>query len=56
METVLPDGFLRIHKSFIVPLAKISHFTSTSVRLINQQEFTIGRTYKEAVMKVLKSK
>ncbi|MBC7935030.1 MAG: response regulator transcription factor, partial [Rhizobacter sp.] len=30
IETVLPDGFIRIHKSFIVPLAKISEFTSTS--------------------------
>ncbi|MBC7935858.1 MAG: response regulator transcription factor, partial [Rhizobacter sp.] len=54
IETVLPDGFIRIHKSFIVPLAKISAFTSTSVTLKNKMEFTIGRTYKEEVMNALK--
>jgi two-component system, LytTR family, response regulator LytT len=52
-ENVLPPGFIRIHKSFIVPLAKISKFTSTSLILNNKKEFTIGRTYKEEVMSVL---
>lgn len=54
IENLLPEGFIRIHKSFIVPLANISAFTSTSVTLKNKMEFTIGRTYKEEVMKVLK--
>jgi two-component system, LytTR family, response regulator LytT len=56
MENILPAGFIRIHKSFIIPLAKISQFTSASVTLRNKKEFTIGRTYKEEVMKVLKMK
>lgn len=56
IENVLPSGFIRIHKSFIVPLDKISQFTSTAVTLKNNQEFTIGRTYKEEVMRVLKLK
>jgi two-component system, LytTR family, response regulator LytT len=56
LENVLPDGFIRVHKSFIIPLAKISQFTSTSVTLTNKKEFTIGRTYKDEVMKVLKAK
>lgn len=56
MENFLPDGFIRIHKSFIIPLDKISQFTSTTVTLHNKKEFTIGRKYKEEVMKVLKMK
>jgi two-component system, LytTR family, response regulator LytT len=54
IENILPDGFIRIHKSFIIPVAKIGQFTSTSVTLNNKKEFTIGRTYKDEVMKVLK--
>jgi two-component system, LytTR family, response regulator LytT len=51
IENVLPEGFIRIHKSFIVPLAKVQQFTATSLTLSNKKEFTIGRTYKEEVMK-----
>jgi two-component system, LytTR family, response regulator LytT len=54
IDNLLPKGFIRVHKSFIVPLAKISSFSSTSVTLKNKTEFTIGRTYKDEVMKVLK--
>ncbi len=54
IENVLPDGFIRIHKSFIVPLAKIGAFNSTSVTLKSKMEFTIGRMYKEQVMNTLK--
>jgi two-component system, LytTR family, response regulator LytT len=56
IDNILPAGFIRIHKSFIVPLDRIIQFTSTSVTLKNNQEFTIGRTYKEEVMRVLKVK
>jgi two-component system, LytTR family, response regulator LytT len=56
MNNMLPEGFLRIHKSFIIPFAKITAFTSTSVMLANKKEFTIGRTYKEEVMKALRIK
>jgi two-component system, LytTR family, response regulator LytT len=56
IEKILPAGFIRIHKSFIIPLDKVSQFTSATVTLSNKKEFTIGRTYKEEVMRVLKMK
>jgi two-component system, LytTR family, response regulator LytT len=54
IENILPHGFIRIHKSFIIPVSRVSGFTSTSVTLNNNKEFTIGRTYKDDVMKVLR--
>lgn len=55
MENLLPSGFLRIHKSFILPLSKINSFTSTTITHKNNMEFTIGRSYKDDVMGVLKN-
>ncbi len=45
--------FLRIHKSYIVSVNCIQSFNSRSIN-ISKQELPIGRTYKDAVMKVLK--
>lgn len=51
----LPDEkFMRIHKSFIVPIEKISSFNARSVN-IGKTELPIGRTYKERVIDKLKS-
>jgi two-component system, LytTR family, response regulator LytT len=55
IESVLPEGFIRIHKSFIVPLSRIKSFVSTAVTLNDGKEFPIGRTYKEEVIKVLRA-
>jgi len=53
IEDKLPsDRFLRIHKSFIVPLSKIQAFTSTTVE-IDSRELPIGRSYKSIVLKTL---
>jgi DNA-binding LytR/AlgR family response regulator len=53
IEEKLPgEQFIRIHKSFIVPLAKINAFSSTSVEVDNK-ELPIGRSYKNMVMKTL---
>ena len=53
LEEQLPAGkFLRIHRSFIVPVSKIDAFTSYSVE-IGKKELTIGRTYKNSVLKEL---
>ncbi len=53
LEEQLPTGrFLRIHRSFIVSVSKIDAFTSYSVD-IGKKELTIGRTYKNSVLKEL---
>lgn len=50
MENLLSDHqFLRIHRSYIVSLDKISGYTSLSVK-IQATEIPIGRLYKQAVM------
>ena len=53
LEQKLPeDCFIRIHRSFIVPLKKISAF-SNSVIEIDGTELPIGRNYKDKVLDVL---
>jgi DNA-binding LytR/AlgR family response regulator len=53
MEEKLPNThFLRVHKSFIVPIRKITAFSSCSVH-IQSHEIPIGRSYKDAVRDVL---
>jgi DNA-binding LytR/AlgR family response regulator len=54
IEAELPtEHFLRIHRSFIIGLKYLRSFSSTSIYLTNNQELSIGRTYKDEVMKVL---
>jgi DNA-binding LytR/AlgR family response regulator len=53
MEEKLPDdGFMRIHKSYIVSLSKIEAFTSTSIE-VTGKELPVGRSYKNRVSQVL---
>jgi DNA-binding LytR/AlgR family response regulator len=53
LEGRLPHShFLRVHKSFIVPVQKITAFSTYSV-YIQKLEIPIGRSYKDAVSKVL---
>ncbi len=52
-EKLKDKGFARIHKSYIVSLGKINSFNSRIIN-IGDTELPIGRTYKDAVMKVLK--
>lgn len=54
IELELPKNhFLRIHRSFIIGLKYLRSFNNTSVYLTNNQELSIGRTYKDEVAKVL---
>ena len=46
------DGFLRIHKSFIISLKKVESFTNDSVE-ITKREIPIGNSYKQSVIKFL---
>lgn len=49
LEKVLSEnGFLRIHRSYIVSLFRITSFSPTSV-YIEKNEFPIGTSYKKAV-------
>ncbi len=53
MEKKLPeDKFIRIHRSFIVALNKISSVSPNTVEL-KTTEIPIGRSYKSVVLKIL---
>lgn len=55
IETVLsPLGFLRIHKSYIVPLCKISQYNGRCV-FVNNTEIPVGSNYRENLMRYLNS-
>ena len=54
IEEKLKDrDFIRIHKSYVISVNKVSSFNSRIIT-IHETELPIGRTYKDAVMKVLK--
>ena len=53
MEDKLPEGFLRIHRSFIVNRSKISSFAMDHV-MMGVKELPISRSYKQKVVGVLK--
>lgn len=53
IEAILPsDGFLRIHKSYIINIAQID-FIEKSRIVINKEYLPIGETYKEKVKQQL---
>lgn len=55
LEQLPANDFLRIHRSFIVPVNRITSVQSKQV-FINDKEFPIGDTYKTAVIDVLTDK
>lgn len=54
MEHTLPDGFLRIHRSFIVNRDKISSFSREHV-MMGEKELPLSRSYKQEVLRKLQS-
>jgi len=55
LEEMLPEkDFVRIHRSFIVAIGKITAFYSSSIE-IDKHELPIGRNYKQDVQKKLKA-
>ena len=55
MENLLSEHkFVRVHRSFMVSLDKISGYNGLSVQL-SEQEIPIGRLYKQAVMEKLQA-
>ncbi len=56
IENLLSEHkFLRVHRSYIVSMNRISGYNGLSV-LVNSAEIPIGRLYKQEVMKVINSK
>lgn len=54
LEQKLPDdAFIRIHRSFIVAIRKIKAFNATQIEVENGRELSIGRSYKNEVVKRL---
>jgi len=53
-EMLARNGFLRVHRSFLVAKNKIDAFSATDVE-INGEQIPIGRSYKETVMEMLES-
>lgn len=53
-ENILPKGFVRIHRSYIVNTSKITAFTQHDIE-IGEKELPIGSSYKRAVIDLLKS-
>jgi DNA-binding LytR/AlgR family response regulator len=53
LEQKLPEGkFVRIHRSFIIPLDKVLSFTASTVK-IGTVDIPIGRNYKNEALKAL---
>lgn len=53
LEEKLPgDGFLRIHKSFIVSMSRIEAFTAHTIE-VPGKDLPIGRSYKNTVLNTL---
>ncbi|UII20487.1 LytR/AlgR family response regulator transcription factor [Fulvivirga ligni] len=52
---LIPHQFMRIHKSYIVPLNKIDQYNGRSV-LINDQEIPVGGSYREELKAYLKDR
>lgn len=54
METSLPqDGFLRVHRSYIVNLKRISSYTKGRIFLDNGEYIPLGENYKERFFEYL---
>jgi len=55
LEEKLPeDCFMRVHRSFIVPLKRIEAFSNNAIE-VNGIEIPIGRNYKDKVLEQLNS-
>lgn len=53
---MLPQNkFIRIHRSFLIPIDKISSFTKKEIhQLDGKRVFPIGRQYQNEIDKILK--
>jgi DNA-binding LytR/AlgR family response regulator len=49
----LPENFIRIHKSFIVDIARISYLSGNTLYLEDNTILTVGSTYKKELHAVI---
>ena len=50
-EELLADkDFIRVHKSIIVPLRKVTAFSASTIEINKKKELPIGRSYKKSVL------
>ena len=49
VEAIVPDYFVRIHKSYLVNENFISRFQYDKVILRNEQKLTISKSYRSAI-------
>lgn len=53
-EELLEDkNFIRIHKSIIVPIKKVTAFSASTIEINKKKELPIGRSYKKSVLHAL---
>jgi DNA-binding LytR/AlgR family response regulator len=52
-DSLNENEFIRIHKSIIVPLRKITAFSASTVEINRKKELAIGRSYKVSVLHAL---
>ncbi|MGY6648940.1 LytR/AlgR family response regulator transcription factor [Wenyingzhuangia sp. IMCC45574] len=53
-EKLPPNKFLRIHRSYIIPIHKISSYTNEEI-IIHNKSFPISRSYKNEILNKLNS-
>ncbi|MCF8362753.1 MAG: LytTR family DNA-binding domain-containing protein [Prolixibacteraceae bacterium] len=52
-EILANKDFVRIHKSIMVPLKKITAFSASTIEIAKLKELPIGRSYKKSVLHAL---
>lgn len=53
MEESLGKGFMRVHRSFIINLGKITKFYGNTIVLNKASEVPLGKSYREEFLKVM---
>lgn len=54
LDSILPDYFIRVHRSFIINMTKVKSFNHTEA-VINEVSIPISRTYKKAAIEALEN-
>lgn len=55
IQAMLPDDFLRVHKSFIVPLHRIASYTRAAITLYSSGiSIPVGRTYYDDLLQKMR--
>lgn len=52
-ELLAEKQFIRIHKSIIVPLKRVTAFSASTIEINKKKELPIGRSYKKSVLHAL---